>query len=69
MKHTATTLEHLRRALAEQDAQLAASFVALDPRAPIGVPIETLRLFAEKCAGVRSRLESSVHNTWGSVRC
>ena len=69
MTQPATTLADLRRALAEQDAQLAAAFAALDPKKPIAVPAASLRLLAEVCASARSHPAASTVGNWASVRC
>lgn len=65
----AVTLADLRRALAEQDAQLAAAFAALDPKLPIAVSTASLKLLAEACAGARLQPRSGLQNTWGTLRC
>jgi hypothetical protein len=65
----AVTLADLRRALVEQDAQLAAAFAALDPKVPIAVSTASLQLLAEACAGARRQPTAGLQNTWGTVRC
>jgi|HubBroStandDraft_2_1064218.scaffolds.fasta_scaffold09657_2 hypothetical protein len=69
MTQSAITLEDLRRALAEQDAQLAAAFAALDPTLPIAVPTASLRLLAEVCSSARSQSATGTGGNWASVRC
>jgi hypothetical protein len=69
MTQPAITLEDLRRALTEQDAQLAAAFAALDPKMPIAVPTATLRLLAEVCSSARSESPAGREGNWASLRC
>jgi hypothetical protein len=69
MTQSAITLEDLRRALADQDAQLAAAFAALDPKMPIAVPTASLRLLAEVCSSAGSRPSAGTEANWASVRC
>jgi hypothetical protein len=69
MTHAAITLEDVRRALGEQDAQLAATFASLDPKVPIAVPTASLRLLAEVCASARSAPAAAIEGNWASVRC
>ncbi len=69
MTQPAITLEDLRRALAEQDAQLAAAFAALDPKIPMAVPTASLRLLAEVCSSARSQPVVGTDGNWASVRC
>jgi hypothetical protein len=65
----AVTLADLHRALAEQDAQLAAAFAALDPKVPIAISTASLKLLAEACSGARRQAPAGLQNTWGTVRC
>ncbi len=70
MTQPAITLEDLRRALAEQDAQLAAAFAALDPKMPIAIPTASLRLLAEVCTSARSQSAAGgTQGNWALVRC
>jgi hypothetical protein len=69
MKQPAVTLADLRRALAEQDAQLAAAFAKLDPNVPLAVPTASLRLLVEACSSARARPAPAGPITWGRVRC
>jgi len=69
MTQPAVTLEDLRGALAEQDAQLASAFAALDPKTPIAVSTATLRLLAEVCSSARSEPALCAEGNWASLRC
>jgi hypothetical protein len=69
MKQPAVTLADLRRALVEQDAQLAAAFARLDPDVPLAVPTASLRLLVEACSRARARPAPPGPITWGGVRC
>jgi hypothetical protein len=63
------TLADLRRALADQDAQLAAAFAALDPKVPIAISTASLQLLAEACSGARRQPPQGIQSPWGTVRC
>jgi hypothetical protein len=69
MKQTTITLADIRRALAAQDAQLAAAFAALDPKVPVAIPTASLGLLAEACSSAKSRPTLVSQIKWDSIRC
>jgi|HubBroStandDraft_1064217.scaffolds.fasta_scaffold49384_2 hypothetical protein len=69
MTQPAITLEDRRRALAEQGAELAAVFAALDPKMAIAIPTASLRLLAEVCSSARSQTAVGTEGNGAGVRC
>jgi hypothetical protein len=62
-------LERLRRAIEEQDAQLAAAHGQLGPRDVVTLPPEVRERFEQLCTPPAPRPAAPAPTEWNALRC